>query len=433
MTARTLFLVVVLLGAGLTGCIGGNDEPEPVGTTNTSAFNNTNPEGEKLLAFEETNATEEGVGGVDHHHDYWNGQTRVVLFETSASMEPYAPIATFQPPQGTFIYEATSVVEFTISNPQRRACPYGGTFDGDYGCTDNAGKIARGFGAPVPADGVPRVDDPNPPTGLKLRYKHASTTTWIDAGELTWGTPLPIKITDPRHTDMPHATSSLWEFQVESPNQQDVTLTFTAKAELVKGEDDIPLWPGHPDFYAEKPSREVLNVVDWEACDQSGCTSVKDQERTGPIPAQKLISYGTRTLHVWLNITDAQFPIPATQPQSWFLYHNNATGRDNVTDQFDQETYSIDKREFYWVLPVDDGAMDSPYADGSRWTFDLGAALATPVVSCYGNCADWYAKYNLVVHATNEELPLEAYHNYCLRDEDCAYAASAGGEGAREE
>lgn len=425
MLARTALLGLVLILPAFAGCIGGGTDPVDAGVVDNSTINTADPTGEKLLAFEETNATEAGVGGVDHPHDYWNGQTRAVIFDTPASMEPYEAVATFQPPQGTFVYEATQTVEFTISNPQRRACPYGGTFDGDYGCTDNAGKIARGFGAPVPADGAPRADDPNPPVGLKLRYKHASTVEWIDVGELVWNTPLPIKITDPRQTDMPHATSSLWEFQVVSPHQQDVTLTFNAKAELVKGEAGIPLWPGHPDFYAEKPVREVLNVADWEACDQSGCALVNDEERTGLVEAQKLISYGTKTLHVWVNITDAQFPVPPTQPQSWFLYHNNATGRVNVTNQFDAETYGIDKREFYWVLPVDDGAMDSPYADGSRWTFDLGAALVTPALSCYGGCSDWYAKYNIVVLATNEALPMDAYHHYCLRDEDCAYAAES--------
>ena len=40
-------------------------------------------------------------------------------------------------------------------------------------------------------------------------------------------------------TDMPHATMSLWEFQVISPHEQDVTLVFTAKAELVKGEGEV--------------------------------------------------------------------------------------------------------------------------------------------------------------------------------------------------
>ena len=432
MVPRGLLVAVIFVGAGLTGCIGGEDAPDVEAATNDT-INQADPTGQKLLAFEETNATEQGVGGVDHHHDMWMGRTRVPLFDRPAAMDPYDPVATFQPPQKdpetgapVIVFEGTQTVEFTITKPQRRVCPYGGTFDGDYVCTDNAGKVAAALtGAPAP-DGAPRADDPAPPEGLFLRYKHASTTTWIDAGQLTWDVPLAIKITDPIQTDMPHATMSLWEFQVTSPHTQDVTLTFNAKAEIVRGEGDIPLWPGHPDFYAEKPSREVVNVVDWEACDQSGCTMVNDQERTGPVPAAKLISYGTKTLHVWLNVTDAQFPVPATKPQSFFLFHNNATGRDNVTDQFDQETYSTEKREFYWVLPVDDGAMDSPYADASRWEFDLGAALVTPLVSCYGNCADWYAKYNLVIHATNEELPLEAYHNYCLRDEDCAYAASGG-------
>lgn len=412
---KQLLAGVLLVTAAFAGCIGGDDIPAATQDEEDAGVNRNNPFGNQtLVAFEETNATEEGAGGVDHHHDYWNGQTRVVVFERSASMEPYPDeqnraVASFTPPQGALIYEATSVVEFTLSNPERRVCPYGGTLDGDYVCTD------FGTGTRIP-------DATGGPSGLKLRYKHASTTQWIDVGEMTWGTPLPIKIEDPRHTDMPHATSSLWEFQVVSPNPQDVTLTFNAKAELVRGEGDVPLWPGHPDFYSERPTREVLNLVDGIACDQAGCTGL-DPEKTGPVFAQRLVSYGTKSLHVWLNITEATFPNPATQPQSWFLFHRNATGRDNVTNQFDTTTYAIENREFYWIFPVDDNGMDSPYADGSRWNFELGASLTTPVVSCYGNCADWSAKYTLVAHATNEVLPAEAYHMNCLRDEECPESA----------
>lgn len=420
---RNLLVGLLLVGATLTGCLGkqGEDAP-PVDTVNDTGINAVPPDGRdgKLVAFEETNSTEEGVGGVDHDHDLWNGQSRVVIFEEKASMEPYPDdqnraFAEFRPPGATadtpaaLIFEGTGSVEFTLANPERRVCPYGGTLDGDYVCTD----FGTGTRAPDPTGG---------PAGLKLRYKHASTTQWIDVGELVWGTPLPIKITDPRNTDMPHATSSLWEFQVVSPNPQDVTLTFTAKAELVRGDADVPLWPGHPNFYAERSSREVLNNPVAEACDGGtpdlGCATA-EPDAVASLAAQKLISYGTKTLHVWVNISEPTFPNPATKPDHWFLYHINATGRSNITDTA-AEDVTIDATNLYWVLPVDDNGMDSPYADGSRWLFKLGASLTTPVgVSCYENCADFYAKYSIVVHATNEELAPDAYHMNCLRPEEC--------------
>lgn len=414
MLARVLLVAAVFLGAGLAGCIGNDDDaPGAVADgTNKTGVTDVPPDGRdgKIVAFEETNATEEGVGGVDHDHDYWAGRARVVMFEREAWMEPYPDdqnraYSTFTPPQNTFVYEATASIEFTIANPERRLCPYGGTLDGEYVCSDYQTGT--------------RLPDPNPPAGLKLRYKHASTIEWIDAGELTWGTPLVIKITDPRQTDMPHATSSLWEFEVVSPNAQDVTLYFDAKAEMVKGDADIPMWPGHPNFYAERPTREVLNVPDAVSCDGSLCQA-GDEEKM-EIYAQKLISYGTKSLHVWVNITEVQSAEPVTAPSNWFLYHVNATGRDNVTNQFD-EASKADVKSFYWIFPVDDNAMDSPYADGSRWWFRLGGSVTTPVISCYENCGNWRAKYGIVIHATNEVLAPDQYTMYCLRDSDCPAA-----------
>ena len=127
---------------------------------------------------------------------------------------------------------------------------------------------------------------------------------------------------------------------------------------MFRGEGDIPLWPGHPNFYADKSSRLVLDVPDAQACEGTGCTTA-DPEKTDFIAAQKLISYGTKSLHVWMNLTDVQAPNPVLAPSNWFLFHYNATGRDNLTNPFDADA-AADKREFYWIFPVDDNGMDSP-------------------------------------------------------------------------
>jgi hypothetical protein len=417
MTARVVLVCILFLGMGLAGCLKPDDVEAAVDNATAEDFNKANPiRNQTLVAFEETNATEEGVGGIDHHHDMWNGQNRMVLFETPTMMDPDAT-ATFRPPQGSLVFEGAETIEFTISNPERRACEPFFTLDGELICTDNAATYGGG-------PETPRAPDPTGGTaGMLLRYKHASTTTWIDVGELVWGTPTVIKITDALQTDMPHATSSLWEFQVVSPSAHDGTLTFTAKAEMVRGEGDIPLWPGHPNFYSDRTSREVLNKADAAACEGASCAFAGSSE-TEAVKADKLISYGTKSLHVWVNITEVNAQNPALAPNNWFLHHINATGRENLTDPFDPEA-TAEKREFYWIFPVDDNGMDSPYADGSRWNFQLGGSVTTPALSCYSGCADWFAKYDIVVHATNEELPMDAYHHYCLRDEECTYAEGA--------
>jgi len=429
MTARTAFLCLALLGAGLAGCLGAPEQPAGTEEMNETGFNTTNPQGQTLLAFEETNATEEGVGGVDHHHDYWVGRTRVEIFSMEAMMQPmgaadaasYEAQATFRPPDGTFVYESTATVEFTISDPKRHVCEGEFTLEGFFVCTDTLDES----GAPE----VPAQPDPaGGPAGLKLRYKHASTTSWIDVGEIAWGTPSIITITDPIHTDMPHVTSSAWEFQVLSPHKEDSTLVFTAKAEIVRGMGDVPLWPGHPDFYSDSCCRRVVDTLA-TACDTSACALVS--EETDPVAAEKLVSYGTRTLHVWINITEVFSPNPALQPDVWFLWHWNSTGRENITDVFDKVGHGFETREHYWILPVDDNGMDSPYADGSKWRLQLGGAFYKEGVSCYGGCADWNAKYSIVAIATNEVLDPELYTMRCLRDDYCPQPGDEGGSDLR--
>jgi hypothetical protein len=419
MAARTLIAVLLFLGAGLTGCISSDDPSDEGPVVNQTGGPNVDvPDGRgKIIAFEETNQTEAGVGGVDHHHDQWVGRSRVVLFEEDAMMRPTpspsGATATFRPPQGVYIYEGTSQIEFSLSAPRRHACEGILVQNGHYICTDYTGE-----GSPA----APAVDDPSGgPSGLKLRYKHASTSEWIDAGEIGWGTPAIIQITDPKQTDMPHATSSIWEFQVVSPNPHDASLVFKAKAEMVRGEGDIPLWPGHPLFYDEnRTSRVVVETVEAEACDSTGCTLATDP---GPVFASKLVSYGTRTLFIWVNISAVQAPNPATAPNSWYVFHRNATGADNLTSPFDAVNYGMDKKELFWALPVDDGGMDSPYADASRWNFELGASYTTPTpdgapkYAFYGGVADWAAKYTITVVASSIELAPEQYHMSCLDEQ----------------
>lgn len=420
MSAKALLVSLLLLALPMAGCLGGGDEGggDSDGDETGPDLNTAPPPGRGgLVAFEETNQTEEGLEGLDHHHDYWQGRDRVVIFEQHGKMQPmaarhvagYEAQATFRPVAGAMVYEATERVEFTITTPERHACAGEDTVDGDYVCTDNW----------TPA---PRVADPAPPAGLKLRYKHASTDTWIEAGDIAWDTPVNIAITNPVQTDMPHATSSLWQFQIVSPNKHDSTLTFTAKGEIVRGSGDIPLWPGHPDFYAESPHRVVLNKAGAIAGDpglyEHGAALVPAE--AGPLAPDRLISYGTRTLYVWLNITDVQAQNPATAPNNWFLFHANASADiDNITNPFDTEGHAFSMREFAWTLPVNDDGMDSPYSDASRWRFMLGGSMTTPVVACYADCANWAATYDLVIHASSIALAPEEYDWYCVRDSDC--------------
>lgn len=437
MRATAWLLLVAMVAVPFTGCLGGDDGATTAATDDNDSTNTTfdAPQGRgPIVAFEETNETEAGEGGVDHHHDNWKGASRITIFESQVAMEPFPGGGTyvdFRPKlfgEANLVYEGTSTVELTISAPKRHACEPLITFGTHYLCTD--------YPVYVPM-GVPPVDDPTGgPAGLKLSYKHASTIEWIDAGDIVWNQPSAIQITHPTQTDMPHATTSAWEFRIASPNDADTTLMFTVKVDIVRGEGEIPYWPGHPLLYtAERPSRVVVDDVQAYACDSgftaTGCATVGGD--TAEIVPDKLISYGTRTLFIWVNITDYQQTNPAFAPNSWFLYHSNTSGGQNATRTVDAENYPIEQREFFWALPVDEGAMDSPYADGSKWRFSLGASYVPPdnplVGSCYGGCAEWAAAYTIKVIASMVQLPASEYHMACLDTQVTCPTDEASGEG----
>lgn len=420
-------LPALLLGVSLlvAGCLGaGGERVDPLDNATVDDPSLDAPEGRPDIKFDdEGNVTfEAGAGGVDHHHDYWEGRSRVLVFEQPAKMHPlgatrkaseYEAQATFRPAQPALIYEGTAFVEFTITSPGRHVCEGEDTINGDYACTSNVG-------------GIEPAADPSPPTGLKLRYKHASTREWIDVGDIVWDVPLAIKVMQAIETDMPHATASLWEFQILSPNRHDTTLAFVAKAELVRGEGDIPLWPGHPDFYANGlTSRVVLDrIVTSGDPGAFGHGAAIVPEDAGIVYADKLISYGTRSLYVWVNITEVNAPNPATAPKSWFLWHTNSSGNHNITNSADTEKHGFETREHAWVLPIDDAGMDSPYSDGSRWWFMLGGNFDFVVLSGYGDYANWAATYSIKVIASSIALPEDQYDWNCLRPETvCPEAA----------
>jgi hypothetical protein len=383
MHGRLGLAVVLLLAIPLAGCLGG-EKVESAGTDAAAAEAlAAAPEGRgRILAFEETNATEDGVGGLDHHHDYWEGRERVTLLEKRASYGASTGDrwVTLRPAQGDFVFEATEAVEVVASAPTREG-------------------QADPLGAPAP----------------KLRYKHAATTEWIEAGALSWGEPFRIEVTNPAQTDMPHATWSLWAFELRSGDALTTYLSFDVRIDILRGPEDIPLWPGHPAFYTDSSVREVLRATARTA--ENGITGDAmpiGEESTGPVAAQKVVSYGTRTLFVYVNIRDLQVTNPLDTPTNFWLLHSNASGVWNHTDYFDVAgKHPADKREHLWILHVDEGGMDSPYADGSRFEFQLRAAFAknTPVLyfTCYGGCATWSADYEITVLATDQELDPELY------------------------
>jgi len=388
MTRSWHFLVACLVTSGaLAGCVGGDDAPTDDVTLGSDDDAATGaPEGRgAIIAFEETNATEEGAGGDEHNHDMWRGLDRVNFVATDGLIPIYGYVPDryadeVYPAAGDLVLEATSRVEVLLSDPR------------------------------VAAD---QVSSPNPPA-VTFSYKHAAADDWIEVGPVAWGVPVTVDITHPTQTDMPHATYSLWAFRIHSQSQEAQGLLYNITADIIRGPADIPLWPGHPDFYAESDSRLVLDTT--TTTGENGVVgdaapiAFDDQ---GAVKPDRLISYGTRTLHIYLNISNFAVTNPADQPTNFFLEFSNASGRLLTSGIFDVEGHPISQTAHEWTLKVEDSGMDSPYAPESRWTFKLGAAFFTGAagrgVSCFRNCATWTADYSLAIIATDHELPEDAY------------------------
>lgn len=405
-------LVALALAAfiALAGCMRpGAEEPvdaqsEASAETNVSREALPDERGGEFAAFNETNATEEGVGGIDHRHDYWQGRDRVAIIEEDVHMfsccyttKPGARSGFFEIEPGALVYEGTGKVVVTLSEPVRRSCGAVITmFDGD---------------GPVCTDRYAPIDDPaGGPAGLHLLVRDAMGTELVDMGEIGWNAPFEIKITDARQTDMPHATNTLWDFEFASDDMTLSTIRFHLLIEVVReGDREIPQWPGHPEFYADVTERLVLDLQD--------ATTVEDGPNTlidpnAPRPAyhapEKLVSWGTHTLHVYANITDVRTDNPALTPGAWALRWHNASGGIDE-ESLDEHTGAV--RELSWKLRVDNGSMDNPYAPSSRWGFqvvgyfNVGAEPADIWFSCSGFCASYEIVYDLKVVASSIPLP----------------------------
>lgn len=391
---------LLFVALAFAGCLGGGEEvtaadEEATNDTGASAAESM-PDGRegKLIAFEETNVTEEGEGGVDHRHDYWQGRERVTIAEQNVRMMQWAgateAVGEVVLAADALVYEGAAKVEMTFSAPKRRACETVVTFNGDFVCTD----FATGT----------RVDDPSGgPAGFKVSLRHAATTTWIEVGEIAWGETMVFDITDAKMTDMPHATNTLWGFRVTSTEPDAHTVTFDSVIDIIRAPGEIPLWPGHPEFYALGPERVVLDAEGvTRETGLSGAAGASGQSSMEKVVPEKLISYGTKAIVVTVDIQSLEQLNPAEAPSGWFLQYHNASGRWLSTDWTDPE-HPGDATAHTWVLPVDDGGMDSPYGDGSRWGFRLRASFDGGVVACSG-CAAYEAQYAIRVVATNVDL-----------------------------
>lgn len=412
---RSLVLLMVLPLLA-TGCIGlGKDDP--VDTSSLDAGNETNgtpnatlPDGRgESAGIKETNITEEGVGGVDHKHDYWKGKEQIELLKDEIVY--LGPTPVYPDGDGTqqksvayvklpckgeepncepmLVYEGAEKVVVTISDPQVSTGRWG------------VGSVSARPSAPHPS-----------PPAMFLQYRSAADSDWREPIPVAYGTPVELDV-GPQETDMPHSVLSLWVFRLttDSSASMDVKMTVVA----VKGREVVD-WPGHPDFYAETSARVVLNKH--VKTKISGAKEGFLYDSTGTwVAPEKLISHGTGALLVYANVTSITSATGQTAT-GYFLESHNATyiGPElTFGDRWSDRDNTNDLKSYDFEVPVHISGMDGPYQPQSRWGFRLMATFADvdmPVpppdgvprgIGLCPGCFEYEIEYDIVVIALQAE------------------------------
>lgn len=392
MSRRALALLLSLLAptVSLAGCFnsGGGDGDDDLDQTNMTgnqgAPNATLPDDRgEAIAFQETNKTEEGLGGVEHKHDYWKGETRAVVFSDTVffSFIPVYPdgpgsnprsVAYIKLPQPNLVYEGATSVEVLVES--------------------------------VDVEGVAHPMAP----ALTLTYRTASGDGFQDGPALAIGSPAILPVSA-KETDMPHSVSSLWAFRIATDRPEwfsTAKVTITA----VKGSEVVD-WPGHPEFYTDSSQRVVVDK-DFKV-HRAGLDELMLYGAASTwVAPDKLISYGTGRLDVFINITRAVASNGA-EPKGFFLEYHNATildAENRFNERLDDEEKGREftHKDYHFVIEVDPNGMDGPYQPKSRWGFRPVATFAelpdNPVANglCPG-CFAYDIEYHMTIIATKAE------------------------------
>ena len=380
--------VLLVLPLLLAGCFGGGGEVE---TADTPEANGTPtdppalPDGRGTSAGSiETNKTEEGVGGVDHKHDYWEGQDTVMLYQDDITLSifptfPDGPgttpkgVAYVKLPPGRLVYEGAEKVTVLVGTPE----------------------VAFGL-----------AEDPSP-AGLNMQVRTAADTDWRPAVPITYGTPLDIPVS-PKETDMPHSTTSLWVFRLVAErglfSVVNVTITTSRGGDVVD-------WPGHPDFYADNKTHRVVMDSDVTTHINGFPENMFYENPKGWAAPTFLISHGTKRLEIWANVSGTTATSPtAAEPVSYVLNWHNASKADFEGDIFnyvEDAEGKNDLKSYHFRLEVDEGGMDGPYQPSSRWGFrleagygnDAATGLPIPFAGGCTDCASYDVSYHLTIIA----------------------------------
>ena len=370
MTLRALLLSSLLLVAGLTGCIGGEEDTPPAEddgpkkpTVPTEPVET--PIGTTCEACSSAPPVANGTDADMHSHDYWGGETRKVIasFDSGLIPIPLFPdgkaagtaIADYDIPEPELVYEGTSQLEVVFT----KVCVWG---------TEVSGFLTGNTEQPCPA--------PHPVITIYVDYLTAADEpgAFRQAGQATPGQPLVIPVA-PTEADMPHQTKSLWLFRIYTGEANAFTYNVTITA--VKGNSVVD-WPPHPDVYADRTERTVLEG-DF-VTESKGLAEyyLYGTDANWQYP-DRVITYGTEKVEV--EITFGTIEAGGATPTSYHLDFKNASYLTKVGNGDSAggrlEDPASDGTTYRFSIPVDAQGMDTPYASKSRWGFRFMARFDT--------------------------------------------------------
>ena len=381
--AWAVALVAALLGGGLAGCVGKPDDDaedlapqDAANETFLDANESTQtPDGRgEISAFQETNRTETGTGGMTHAHDYWGGETRKELLSQVMWFVPLPlwPCRSGTAPSGDCYNPGTSIADIDIPAPRL-------VYEG----TDHLEVTFKDFcvgptGISVDGNAIPCVPNVQVRLGFDYLTSADEPGQWRQGGFVQEGQPVLIPV-EPEEADMPHQAKSFWLFRIHTEHATSVIFNFTVTA--VKG-NAVANWPPHPDLYAEKTERTILDgpfVTETKGWAEYWLTG-HDANWVHP---DRVISYGTERVEV--TVTKKSFTMngaaPALEPDFFYLDHHNASfiSKMGNGDLVGGRAYDegSDGTTFRFVIPVTEYDMDTPYGQMSRWGFRFMARYSS--------------------------------------------------------
>lgn len=304
----------------LAGCVA--DAPAPAATAAPETVLVTKANDVESL-------TNESFAMAAHVHDYWGGQDRLVVVDDAR--DAWGPWLSdgwserFVPADGVVVPQGTARVEVTATWTDESPTP---------------------FGTP------------------ELWVKTAADAEAVLVGPLEQGVTLSVPATLAQ-ADLPHQALSAWRFEWRIP-ESDLPLGLVVwsaevslKAEAVRGLD-IPVYPPHPDL--------------WRGADALPLMEAGQEGGVWVIPAG-LCNFGCRKPH---HPNGTVVPYDAAMVEVVLR-----KGPDSPTD-LGLHFHGADSREWRepapsrseggaltYLLPVEPGMGDSPYATQSLWAFQV--------------------------------------------------------------